>query len=569
MHLKSKFPQPPRVPDANAHYAMFGLPDYPQPEDFTVNIDAPSGRTRSYYELRQIIKEGATALAAPESAGGLGLSAEAGHMVGIYSHNCMDYVAMVNALIYIGVPISLLSAYATPYELAHSLKTSKVTHLFIQPDFLPKALEAAKQYGLPESRIYILEGSSAGRRSFQDLAAQVRARSIHLVAPKEVKRDTLAYLVFSSGTSGLPKAVMISHGNIWAMVLAQMVMKQEEEKITQPPPPVAPTVWLIFLPLYHTYGVHMACFRQFFMPATYVIVPKWDVKLVLKSIPRYRVQVMPLIPSAIHQMVNNPLFTKLDLSTLVSVSSGAAYLPPELNKKFMAVVKSVSTMMEGYGMSEQTLSAIRKPIPGLYGLHAPLGCTGILVPGVEGRIVRPDGSEADFDEPGELWVRGPTIALGYFGNEKATRETFVDGWLHTGDTFKADRHELLYFVDRAKDTLKVSGAQVSPTEIEDTIREHPERLITDVCVAGVAGGRTRDEKIPRAWIVLSEEGKRRGEQTTIATLDDWVKKNLSRYKWLRGGFEVVDAIPKNPTGKVVRRALVDRYEAQLAEKSKL
>lgn len=98
------------------------------------------------------------------------------------------------------------------------------------------------------------------------------------------------------------------------------------------------------------------------------------------------------------------------------------------------------------------------------------------------------------------------------------------------------------FVDRAKDTLKVSGAQVSPTEVEDTLLAHPDKLIVDVCVAGVSGGRTSDEKNPRAWIVLSEEGKRRGADETIKTLDAWVKKNLSSYKWLRGGYEVVDTV---------------------------
>lgn len=112
---------------------------------------------------------------------------------------------MVNSLVYIGVPISLLSAYATAYELAHALRISKVTHMFIQPDFLPKALDAAKQYGLPEDRIYIMEGTSPGRKSFQDLRNYIRECGTPLVSPKPVTKNTLAYLVFSSGTSGLPK----------------------------------------------------------------------------------------------------------------------------------------------------------------------------------------------------------------------------------------------------------------------------------------------------------------------------------------------------------------------------
>lgn len=548
---------------------MFGEPGKPLPADFTLHIDAVTGGKRTLYGLRQEVYEGATALAAPESAGGLGLSAEAGHMVGIFSHNCLEYITLVNALVYATIPIGLLSAYATPYELSHGIKTSASTHLFVQPELLPKALEAAKQVGLPEDRIYILEGKSNGRKTFRDMRETIRRLGTPIIPVKEATKDTLAYLVFSSGTSGLPKAVMISHGNIWGMIHAQAIIKVAEDNVLKPAPPRAPPVWLLFLPFYHTYGLHVACFRQFYTSYTYVVVPRWNTTAVLNAIPKYGVNIMPLIPSAIHQMVNSPLFDKTDLSTLVHVSSGAAYLPPELSKKFMRVVKNASTMLEGYGMSEQTLSVARRPVPGLFGLHAPAGCAGLLIPGVEARIRRPDGSEADFDEPGELWVKGPNIALGYYNNEQATRETFIDGWLRTGDTFKVTKDELLFFVDRAKDTLKVSGAQVSPTEVENTLLAHPDKLIVDVCVAGVSGGRTSDEKNPRAWIVLSDEGKQRGVEETIKTLDAWVKKNLSSYKWLRGGYETIDTIPKNPTGKVLRRHLQDDFEAKHAATAKL
>lgn len=231
-------------------------------------------------------------------------------------------------------------------------------------------------------------------------------------------------------------------------------------------------------------------------------------------------------------------------------------------------------------MSEQTLSTCRKPYPGVFGQYPKEGSAGTLIPGVEARILRPDGSECEIDEPGELWVRGEHIALGYYGNEKATKETFINGWLRTGDHFRADKdgHLLLVipfslsrnasisdpmcvhgsFVDRAKDTLKVSGAQVSPTEVENALLAQPDKLISDVSVAGVSGGRTSDEKNPRAWIVLSEAGKRRGAQETIKVLDDWSKQMLSRYKWLRGGYEVVDAVRKAISWVIVRAELASR-----------
>lgn len=196
------------------------------------------------------------------------------------------------------------------------------------------------------------------------------------------------------------------------------------------------------------------------------------------------------------------------------------------------------------------------------------GSSGVLSAGMEARIVREDGSEADFNEPGELWLRGNNVSMGYWNNTKATAETFVDGWLRTGDQFRIDEKENFWFADRAKDTLKVSGAQVSPVEIENCLLDQPDKLISDVTVAGVSGGRTSDEKVPRAWIVLNSTGKKRGASAVIKGLESWHQKNLSKYKWLRGGIEVVDEIPKSPTGKVLRRVLQDKYELNTTRKPK-
>jgi acyl-CoA synthetase (AMP-forming)/AMP-acid ligase II len=217
------------------------------------------------------------------------------------------------------------------------------------------------------------------------------------------------------------------------------------------------------------------------------------------------------------------------------------------------------------------------------------GMTGILCPSIEARILREDGSEADYNEIGELILRGPTIALGYWNNEKATKETFKDGWLHTGDRFYVDKQgRFLYvhylcssvtvlrqcilwsYVDRAKvgkhtweiscnlimidchqDTFKVSGKQVSPSEIEKTLREHPSQLVVDVAVAGVKGERLSGELVPRAWVVLSSIGKERGVEAALASLDEWARSRLSKHKWLRGGLQAVDEVSDLYVGKSI------------------
>jgi len=212
----------------------------------------------------------------------------------------------------------------------------------------------------------------------------------------------------------------------------------------------------------------------------------------------------------------------------------------------------------------QTIAASIKPVPGMLGGRAKnvTGSVGMLLPGVEARVVREDGRLAGLNEPGELHIRAGCVALGYWKNPKATGETFKDGWLRTGDRIRIDADGVLYFEDRAKDTLKISGMQVSPMEIEEALLRQPDNLIIDVTVAGVSGGRTADERVPRAWVVLSPNGEALGASAVATRLDAWVREALSRYKWLRGGICVVKQIPKSPTGKVLRRVLVEAYEAE-------
>ncbi|GJE91624.1 acetyl-CoA synthetase-like protein [Phanerochaete sordida] len=568
MHIKSRFPDLPPIPNANVHDLFFQYPPGAQIPDYTVYIDSETGHRRSFSEHYEFVRDAATALGAPTERGGLGLRGDAGDVVGLFSHNCLSFPAAVHALLAITTPFACLSAYSTPYELAHGLRTTRPRYLFAQPALLPTALAAAQEVGLPDNHVFVLEGASPGRLSLQDLVDRVRKGRIAREPVRPAKKDTLAYFVFSSGTSGLPKAVMASHGNVWAMVLSNAVYMQAVANFLKVAPPKEPYISLSFLPMYHALALNTVSFRIFSAPVTCVIMPQWDACSVLKAIERYRINILMLVPSAVHQLFNHPDYSKTDFSSVISATCGAAHLPTALRDRFLSRFKSVS-LTEGFGMSEVTLGIARKPPNGIFGLTVPDSTCGLIYPSVEVRTVREDGSEADVDEPGELWVKAPVVALGYYGNEQATRETFVGGWLRTGDWMRIDKDGFLYFVERKKDTLKVGGAQVSPSEIENVLHAHPDRLISDACVGGVSGGRAVDAKVPRAWIVLSEEGRRRGADATIQALQAWTRQVLSPYKQIRGGFEVVDQIPKNPTGKVLRRLLQDEFEAQYAARAKL
>ncbi|KAG2147416.1 uncharacterized protein EDB93DRAFT_1104094 [Suillus bovinus] len=583
MYHKSLFPDLPKVSESNVHHLLLDRPDQRDWPDFTLFVNVATGQRRSFREFVNRVHDGAAALGADMTQGGLGLRPEKGDLVGILSENCLDYVALVHSLLAITVPFVLFSHYSTPYEFNHANSLAQATRIFASPSLLPLALTS----GLPADRIHLLEGENEGYTSYDQLVCTARKNGVPRLPVRHATKDTLAYLIYSSGTSGLPKAVMASHGNITVSILSTMVNGMEIAK-TQAPPvwntPNGLQVIFSILPLYHTFGLGTTCFSSFLNPSTIVMLPKWNIDEFFDSIPKYRITTLILVPSLLHQLVHHSRSKTTDMDSVKEIMCGAAHLPPQLANQVCARFKDIPRITDGYGMSEFTMAIAIKPIPGILGGRAKNkpGSVGILSPGVEARVVRPDGSLVGPNEPGELLVRGNAVALGYKGNDKATRETFADGWVRTGDRIRIDEDEVLFFEDRIKasctdylhnsfrfDTLKISGMQVSPVEIEDTILAQPDKLITDVSVAGILGGRTSDERIPRAWIVLSPAGAALGEKEVVTRLNAWVQERLSRYKWLRGGIGIVKTIPKSPTGKVLRRVLIEGYEKEVTVKAKL
>ncbi|KIK90748.1 hypothetical protein PAXRUDRAFT_831419 [Paxillus rubicundulus Ve08.2h10] len=564
MYYKSLFPPLPEIPPQNVHHILFNRPEQKTWPDYTFQVSASTGATRSFQEFLERVRDGATALGSDVKDGGLGIRRENDEIVGVLSENSLDYVPLLHSLLAITVPFVMFSSFSTPFEFEYTMKLSGATRLFVSPSLLNLALSS----GLPPDCIYILEGEVQGRTSYGDLVSRVQIDKMPRLPIAHATRDTLAYLIFSSGTSGLPKAVMISHGNIINSLNQIFEVAKEASKVEEPRQwkgPGGMNVIFNVLPIHHAYGLHITTFRCFFGPTTVLLLPKWDAASYLDAIPKYRVTTVFLVPSLVHQIVHHPRFRTADFSTVQVVQCGAAYLPAPLAEQLRSRLPGVPRVGEGYGMSEATLSVSMKHVPGILGGRAKNvpASVGVLLPGVEARIVREDGSLAALNEPGELYVRSGCVALGYWKNEAATKETFKDGWLRTGDRIRIDGDGVLYFEDRTKDTLKVSGMQVSPMEIEAILLRHPDKLIIDATVAGVSGGRTADERLPRAWVVLSATGKALDVGETAKRLDAWVRSSLSRYKWLRGGISVVNQIPKSPTGKVLRRVLVDEYEADL------
>jgi len=332
-------------------------------------------------------------------------------------------------------------------------------------------------------------------------------------------------------------------------------------------------VTLGFLPLFHCFGLHVLCFRAAMRLSTIVLMSRWNLELAIQSITKYRVTNLPMIPSVIHSLLSSGKLASIDRSLVTSMSSGAAYLSPSLSKKLKTTIPQ-AFFSDGYGMTEATASLISQPAPGALNgsVESIPTSSGILIPGMEALILRSDGTHTLPDEAGDLYVKGGNIGLGYFKDPGATKGVFIPtGWLKTGDRFRVNAKGTFFFEDRAKDTLKVSGMQVAPAEIEATIMAEQDGIVEDVAVAGVSlpTARTSDDKSPRAWVVLTTKGKQMAPAEAAKMIEQWVQKTLSKYKWLRGGVEFVDEIPKNPSGKILRRILTNRYDAQEKSHAKL
>ncbi|KAA1476775.1 acetyl-CoA synthetase-like protein [Dentipellis sp. KUC8613] len=566
-HVKSLYPPIPDPPVFNFYEWLTGYDAANNPSDFTLFIDGLTGQKRGKREFFKRVADCATAFLATSDDGGLEITKKPGEMVGIFSENSLEYPTIVFSLLKLAVPFALLPAYSFPTELASLMKLSGITRLFISPTLLSVALKAAQEADFPRDKIYVLQGSIRDMRSLDDMIQNVRVKGTPSASARAVSQDHLAYLSFSSGTTGLPKAVMISHKNLYYSTMQPVVYLSELAKSSTAAArgPQANYICLASMPYYHVAAFHFCMLRCFMPPSTMIILPRWDMEKVLELVGRYRVTHLGSVPSMTVQLISSPKFYEADFSSVISYSTGAAHLPLEHRKKVLTRLPNVKALASIYGMTECSVVGLQIPLPGLFpgrfSDEALSSMTGILPPGVEARIVREDGSDADFDEVGELYLRGGNVTLGYWGNQEATKETFLpDSWLRTGDRFTVDRNGAFFYVDRLKDTLKISGVQVSPLEIEETLLRHPDKLIADATVAGVPGERFSDEKVPRAWVVLSDAGRRRGTAAVIAALHEWSHTQMPRHKALRGGIEVIDQIPKSPSGKVLRRVLQEKYE---------
>ncbi|KAF2790612.1 acetyl-CoA synthetase-like protein [Melanomma pulvis-pyrius CBS 109.77] len=433
----------------------------------------------------------------------------------------------------------------TVSEMGHQVSNTQAQVILVHPSLAKTAVTAARKAGLPDGRVFLFSdvpnASVEGLRDWREFLPspeEADAYEFPHLTEKEATTTT-ATVNYSSGTTGLPKGVEVSHHNLVAnldQTIYMRYLKKPWDASTRPR-----EVWLGFLPLYHAYGqLYTIAMAQKLQIPVY-IMKQFQYEEFLRTIQTYKVTHLQVAPPIMVMMSKRPETAKYDLSSVTDILCGAAPLSKELQNEISK--KLDCEILQGWGMTEVTCGAIH--VPG--GTIDDSGSVGQLDPNCECMLLDDDGNEVAPGAPGELYVRGPNVCIGYWRNPHATKESLSpDGWLKTGDVAVV-RDGWFWIVDRKKELIKVNALQVAPAELEAVLLEFDP--IADAAAVGI----TLDgQEWPRAYVHLKDEFK---GKTTEEHIHAHMKEKVAKHKQLVGGIVFVDEVPKLQSGKIMRKVV--------------
>ncbi|EXJ90666.1 hypothetical protein A1O1_03770 [Capronia coronata CBS 617.96] len=448
---------------------------------------------------------------------------------------------------------SAASSSFTPLELARQIKQGKSLLIVASPDCTNVAVKAAQKCGVPLDRVLVLD-SMGGNRSIQDVLGKGQnliegdgklneRLDWEVITDKEVLSNRVICLLYSSGTTGAPKGVNLSHQNLVSEGLIPQYMVREFFNRQRRRDP---TYQFEYRTLAHLPAAHIAgCQGYLVNPAiaggTVYWMPRFDFAKFLEYNKTFQITTFFTVPPIYLLIAKSPLVTD-QFRTLTHAITGAAPMGPELMA--LAEQKLGCSISQTWGLSETTGSVTAMP----WDRHDKTGSVSPLLPNTRMRVVDDDEVDVEEGTEGEFIMQGPMVTKGYWDNEMATRDSFTrDGlWFKAGDVGVV-RDGMFYVVDRKKELIKYKGLQVAPAELEALLLSHD--LILDAAVIGVSDPSGSGNELPRAYVV-ADRSKISAEQ-----IKDHVKQNLAQHKQLRGGVVFLDAIPKSPSGKILRREL--------------
>ncbi|KMU76650.1 LOW QUALITY PROTEIN: 4-coumarate-CoA ligase [Coccidioides immitis RMSCC 3703] len=552
MPTKSLYPTVD-IPNVDIWTLLFNRKDRQFPDNKIIYQDAETGRSYTYEQVRSTALEFGTGLKA-------NWEWKKGDVLAVFSPNSIDIPPLTWGTHWAGGVVSPANPAYTADELAFQLKGTKARVLATQMSCLSTAIEAAKRVGIPDDRIILIGDERHPTSKYKHFTTiQNISRSIRYAKTKVDPAKDLAFLVYSSGTTGVPKGVMLSHKNIVTNI--HQLKAGEEGNLTWN----GRRRWirlLAFLPFYHIYGLTCLVHNALFSGLHLVVMAKFDIERWCSHVQNYRITFSYIVPPVVLLLTKHPVVDKYDLSSLRMMNSGAAPLTRELVESTYARIKC--GIKQGYGLSETSPTTHTVPWSDW---RRRAGSVGKLLPNMEAKYMTSpeddsEPQEVPVGEVGELYIRGPNVFLGYLDNPAATAACVSpDGWFRTGDVGYQDSEGFFYITDRVKELIKYKGFQVAPAELEGLLTDH--EAVSDAAVIGVESAENGTE-VPRAYIVPNPKiippGRRTAEEGE--RISQWLQTRVAPYKRLRGGVRFVDEIPKSASGKILRRLLKEEAKKE-------
>lgn len=493
-----------------------------------------SGRSYTYAEGRYISSAFATALLSK-------LRLDKGDVVGLLMPNIPEYVFSIHGALEAGLTVTFANPLYTPGEILRQFENAEVKCCVTIPQLLPVIQAVTPKLQNYKGTIVVGEKSDLSNKiyGFQDIVTNTKP---NLPFP-DVSPNEIALLPYSSGTTGMPKGVILTHRNC----VANLEQCKHPAFVDHIPTSADYQERILsVLPFFHIYGFN-GILNVVLMYGMHVItIPKFTPEAYIECVLKYKPTLLFVVPSLLLFLASHPAIKSEHLASIKEVTCGAAPATKSLIDKFKEKVGRHDIIIrQGYGMTETAPCTLLTPhnMP-----ISKMGSAGQLVKGTYAKVVslttnEPLGPQVS----GELYIQGPQVMVGYLKNEKATQETLdSEGWLHTGDVAYYDEDGYFYIVDRTKELIKVKGNQVSPTELESIVMQIPG--VADVAVVGIPD--VLAGELPRAFVV-----KKPGSSLTEDDIVKFVDNKVAPYKKLGGGVRFLDVIPRNPAGKVLRNEL--------------
>ncbi|MCO5607161.1 hypothetical protein L7F22_061354 [Adiantum nelumboides] len=520
-------------------------------------IDATTGSSLSYGDLKAQVFSVAAGLSS--------FGVKPGDVVLVLSPNSISFGVILLAIMACGAIVTTTNPLNTPSEIAKQAADSKAKFVASLPSLLPKLpklplillknLHKNDLDSLPlDGKLAMTTNSELDRSTsalviaklgfprFSTMSELIMSKP-QIASPHRGRQDDIAALLYSSGTTGASKGVILTHKNFIAQAL---ILMQVEEGL-----PFTSRIYMCLIPMFHVYGMAFFGCGLLAKGSTVVLQQKFDFMETLAAIQKFRVTHMPVVPPILIALAKSPVVQKFDLSSLCSVGSGAGPLGKEVMDAFSARFPNV-VIPQGYGMTESTAVGAHTACPEE---TKHFGSTGMIAANTEFKIVDVDnGLSLPPNQRGEIWMRGPTIMKGYFGRPGETAAVIdKEGWLHTGDLGYIDSEGYLFIVDRLKELIKYKGLQVAPAELEGVLLSHPK--IMDVAVIPFPDKEAG--QIPMAFVVRNPESL-----LTEEDVKKFVADQVAPYKKVRK-VAFVTSIPKSSAGKILRKDLVQIASSKL------